>query len=269
MRNETSDVNVQECKNCNNHFQGTYCDICGQKVINERYTLKHLFNLTLDSFNVQKGLFYTAKMLFKNPGNLINEYLNGRSKDIYNPLKYLILIASVNALLMLWFNIFETNIANTNELLGEQPEGNKLQQLVSGYIKTYLNVFALLVLPFYSLVSKWVFKKYRLYYAEHLIINGYLFAQYLVLQMTLYLIFAAIPGFSKFSMAFSVIVFISYYTYSFRGVFKIRFFRSLLNSIVIYFLGFLLFMLFIVLVFVVVIVIMKLNGYDLKDLIQQ
>lgn len=261
-------LNEMECKNCKNTFYGSYCNNCGQKAIYERYTLKHLFNLTLDSFNLQKGLFYTLKMLFTNPGKVINDYLEGRSKDFYNPLKYLILIASINAILMLWFNIFETNIAAANELMGEDPEGNKLQQLVAGYVRTYLNVFALVVLPFYSLVSKWVFNKFRLHYAEHLIINGYLFAQYTLLQMTTYTLFSFIPGLSKLSMAFSVVVFITYYSYAFRGVFKIRFFKSLLSSILIYILGFVLFMLFIIVVLFIVILIMKLNGVDLKELIQ-
>lgn len=258
-----------ECKNCKSTFQGSYCSKCGQKVIHDRYTIKHLFNLTLDSFNLEKGLIYTVKMLFTNPGKVINDYLEGRSKDFYNPLKYLILIVSVNVVLMLWFGIFETNIENTNKLIGEDPEGNELQKIVAGYVRTYLNIFALVILPFYSLVSKWVFKKFKLYYAEHLIINGYLFAQFTLLQMVTYLLFSFIPGLSKISMAFSIFVFITYYTYAFRGIFKIKFFRSLLSSVVIYFVGFILFMLFIVAILMIVLFIMKLSGVSLKEFLIQ
>jgi hypothetical protein len=103
---------------------------------------------------------------------------------------------------MLWLDIFDTNVANTNELIGSDPEGNKLQQIMLRYFRTYLNVFSLIILPFYSLASKWVFKKYKLYYAEHLVIHGYLFAQYTLLQMITYVLFSAFPGLLKFSMVF-------------------------------------------------------------------
>lgn len=256
------------CKNCGNQFQGLYCNACGQKVIRKRYTLKHLLELVLESFNVERGLFYTVKLLFTDPGKLINNYLDGRTKDFYNPLKYLILIASLNAILMLWLDIFDTNVASTNELIGSDPEGNKLQKIILGYFRTYLNVFSLIVLPFYSLASKWVFKKHKLYYAEHLVIHGYLFAQYTLLQMITYLLFYAIPGLLKFSMPVAFVVFVSYYTYALKGVFNIRFFRSLLGAMIIFILGFVLFMLFFLLIMIIVIVVLRLTGYDLKELTQ-
>lgn len=268
MDSMNSSLIEEKCKNCDIYFKGSYCNNCGQKAIHERYTLKHLFNLTLDSFNLQKGFFFTVKMLLTNPGKVINGYLEGRSKDFYNPLKYLILIASINAVLMLWFGIFETNIEATNELLGEAPEGNNFQQLIAGYVRTYLNIFALLILPFYSLVSKWVFKKFKLYYAEHLIVNGYLFAQYTLLQMVTYLLFSFIPSFSKLSMAFSIVVFITYYTYAFIAIFKIRFFKSLVSAAVIYLLGFILFMFFIILILAIAVFVIHLSGFDLKELVQ-
>ena len=112
MNNEDPNKLTHEvvCKNCGNHFEGVYCNMCGQKVINERITIKHLFEITFDSFNIHRGLIYTIKLMFTNPGKLINDYLNGRTKDFYNPLKYLLLIASISALFMLWLNIFDANV---------------------------------------------------------------------------------------------------------------------------------------------------------------
>jgi hypothetical protein len=255
------------CKNCGNHFKGKYCNKCGQRVIGGRYTMKHLVHLVLDSFNLQKGFFFTYKMLFTNPGKLVNDYLDGRSRDFYNPLKYLILIASVNAILMLWFDVFDTNVATTNEFLGDEPEGNQLQQTLIRYMKSYLNLVSLFVLPFYSLVSKWVFSKYKLYYAEHLIINGYLFAQYITLQMFIYLLFTAIPALKDYAMPAAFIAFIAYYTYAFRRIFKIGLVGSLWRTIVIYVLGFLFFIIFITLVMTAVVIILKLSGRDLQQLV--
>lgn len=258
----------KRCKNCENILQGQYCNICGQKVIKERYTLKHLFGLVFESFNVERGLLYTVKMLFTNPGKLINDYLDGRTRDFYNPLKYLILIASINAVLMLWFDIFDTNVANTNELMGESREATKLQQILLDYLKMYLNIFSLLILPFYSLVTKWIFKKHKLFYAEHLVINSYLFAQYTLLQMLTYLTFSLFPGLSKLSMLVAAVLFIAYYTYALRGIFKIKLLKSFLNSLLVFLGGTLLFYSFIVVVSIIVILVLKLGGFDLKQLVQ-
>jgi hypothetical protein len=170
---------------------------------------------------------------------------------------------------MLWLDIFDTNVATTNELMGSDPEGNKLQQMILSYFRTYLNVFSLIILPFYSLASKWVFKKHKLYYAEHLVIHGYLFAQYTLLQMVTYILFSFFPGLLKFSMPVAFVIFVSYYTYALKGVFKIRFFKSLLGAVVIFILGFALFMIFILLVMIIVVIILKLTGYDLQALTQQ
>lgn len=257
-----------ECKNCKNHFQGFYCNQCGQKVIDNRITIKHLFEIAFDSFNIHKGLLFTIKLMFTNPGMLINDYLNGRTKDFYNPLKYLLLIASISALFMLWFNIFDANVENTNELMGIDPEVTKLQATITGYLKNFLHLLAILALPFYSLVSKWIFKKHKLHYAEHLTINSYLFAQITLIQIfTIFLVFI-IPDLSRFMLAIGIGIFIVYYTYALRGVFNIKLVKSFLSSIAIYVLGMFLMLLFIITITIIVMIVLKLSGVNLKELVQ-
>ncbi|PLX00116.1 MAG: hypothetical protein C0591_01830 [Marinilabiliales bacterium] len=261
-------TNEVECKNCSNHFQGLFCNQCGQKVIKERITIKHLFAIAFDSFNIHKGLLFTIKLMFTNPGKLINDYLNGRTKDFYNPLKYLLLIASISALFMLWFNIFDANVENTNEIMGLDREATKLQSAITGYMKNFLHIVAILALPFYSLVSKWIFKKHKLHYAEHLTINSYLFAQITFIQIfTIFLVFL-IPDLTKFMLAFGSVIFIIYYTYALRGVFNIKLIKSFLSSIAIYVLGLSLMLLFIVTLTIIVMIVLKFSGYNLKELVK-
>jgi len=254
------------CKNCNNHFSGSYCPECGQKVILERFTVKHLVNIFFDSFNVGKGLTHTFLLLFSNPGLLINNYLKGRTKDYYNPLKYLLLVAGINAVLIIWFGIFDNDIANTNELLGKGDEEDKLQTLINGFVKSYLSILSIAILPFYSLVSKWIFRKHKLFYAEHLIINGYLFAQYTIIQLITSLFFIYIPGLSGFTLLSQFVLFIVYFTYSLRSVFKTRFFKSLLASIIIYFLGMLLFFILLIIIGAIAGYFLSSMGYNFKEM---
>ena len=267
-KNTENPITEVICKNCNNHFHGMYCNQCGQKVINKRITIKHLFEIAFDSFNIHRGLLFTIKTLFTNPGILINGYLKGRTKDFYNPLKYLLLIASISALLMLWFKLFEANVQNTNELMGFEREATKLQSLVTGYMKNFLHLLAILALPFYSLVSKWIFKKHKLYYAEHLTINSYLFAQITLIQILPIFLAVLFPGLTKFMLAFGSVIFVAYYTYALRGVFHIKLFKSFLSSIAIYVFGVIMMMVFIVTLTIAVMIVLKLGGVDLKELVK-
>lgn len=253
------------CKNCQNHFQGLFCNQCGQKVINQRITIKHLFTIAFDSFNIHHGLLFTIKLMFTNPGKLINNYLQGRTKDFYNPLKYLLLIASINALLMIWFKVFDANVESTNEIIGLDDEASKFQMTIMTYVKKFLNFMAVISVPFYSLISKWIFKKWKLYYAEHLTINSYLFAQITLMQVLVILLIVLFPELAKSMFVFNAVIFIGYYTYALKGVFNIKILRSLLSSIVIYLLGMLMMMLFVIIVTFIVTIILSTIGTNVME----
>lgn len=256
------------CKNCQNHFHGSYCNLCGQKVINKRNTVKHFFDLIFDSFDVKRGVLYTCKLLFIKPGKLVNEYLDGRTKDYYNPLRYLVIITGLFAIFMIWFDVFDMNIETANELLGTGQEKTKLQSKILGYTERYLNIFPILILPFCALISKWIFKKYKLYYAEHLIINSFLFAQNLLIQILIIFVILFIPGLSTLFLYTGVVVFILYYTYALQGVFKIKLLKSFFSSTTIFVLGVLSFWLSLIIIAIISIIILMMFGVNLKELVQ-
>lgn len=267
---ENNDTTTNEivCKNCGHHFEGLYCSACGQKVISKRITIKHLFEITFDSFNIQRGLPFTIKLMFTKPGEVINGYLNGRTKDFYNPLKFLLLAASISALLMLWLDLFDANMENTNEFMGLDDETARFQKTINSYIKKFLQFVSLLTLPFFGLVSKWMFKKHRFYYAEHLTINSYLFAQITIIQIFVILLVYFVPALLKYMLAINSVVFISYYTYALKGVFKVKFGKSILSSVVIYVLGMFLMTLFIIIATIITMFIMHLLGVNISELMQ-
>ena len=269
IHNHKTAINENNCINCGNHFEGSYCNKCGQKVINARYTLKHFFNIVFDSIDINRGVLYTAKLLTRNPGKVINDYLKGKTKDYYNPLSYLLIIFGIYAIIMIWFNVIDTSIENSNELLGLEEKNTRFQSIVVVYMKRILSFMPVFILPFYSLISKWVFRKQKLYYAEHLIINCYLFAQYSLLLTLLVVVLIPFSELNRFVMLFGTVVFIAYYTYALRGVFKISFSSSLFRTLGIFVFGTLLFYIFLIVVMIVVIILLELSGISLKELIQQ
>ncbi len=175
-------------------------------------------------------------------------------------------MAGITAVLIIWFGIFDNDIANTNELLGKGDEEDKLQTLINGFVKSYLSIISIAILPFYSLVSKWIFRKHKLFYAEHLIINGYLFAQYTIIQLITSLFFIYIPGLSGFTLLSQFVLFIVYFTYSLRSVFKIKFFKSLFASIVIYSLGMLFFFILLIIIGAIAGYFLSSMGYNFKEM---
>jgi Protein of unknown function (DUF3667) len=88
------------CKNCNTPFQGTYCNQCGQHAI-QRFNFSYLWSLlSQDLFEVDRGLWHTMKDLTVRPGYMIHDFLNGKTRQYFSPLKYLIISIGVFYLMM-------------------------------------------------------------------------------------------------------------------------------------------------------------------------
>ncbi len=257
------------CKSCGTEYKGSFCNNCGQKNITERNTLKHFINIAFNCFDLNRGVIFTAISLFKNPGKVINDYISGKTKPYYNPLSYLFIIASIYALLMIWLNVFDSGFGDMKDILGHDEQQAKLQSVLNSYIKKYMSFISILILPFYSLISMWVLKRHKLNYAEHLIINSYFIAQYLLTITILILVLFLIPSVIKYVMLIGSVVYISYYSYSFKSVFKISIIRSLLASLATFIGGMVIFYVFIIIVTIIVLFIMSMVGIDVKNLIQQ
>ena len=69
-------------------------------------------------FNLEKGIFHTIKQLILNPGIVITEYLNGKTKAYYNPLKFLFLMAAISAFFAIISNTYDNSIELTHDISG-------------------------------------------------------------------------------------------------------------------------------------------------------
>lgn len=100
------------CKNCNHHFEGRFCNFCGQKANTNRLTWKEVFHYIPHAvLHLDEGFFYTTKQLAIRPGYAIREYLNGKRKQHYNPFLMLVLLAGLSSYLYVHFH-FQTIIAS-------------------------------------------------------------------------------------------------------------------------------------------------------------
>jgi len=270
MQEDTNnEKKVTKCKNCNSELVQNYCAHCGQKVYSERFTLKHIVESTFSSFSLDKGLVYTAIMLIKRPGKVVSDYLSGKTRRYFNPVNYFLVIAGITLLAMVWFNLFEHNAQSANQLLGIKDEEVAIQQQnMINFIKRYFNVFVLLIIPFFSMVSFWVFKKGRLLYSEHLIINCYLQAQIRLIALFLIPVLEIFPALYRFDLLINILLATVFYAYSFKQIFKTGNLKATLAGFFVSIGGIFLFFVAFMMLFILSVIILKVFGISVFELLK-
>lgn len=235
---------LENCKNCGTALNGIYCGNCGQKIISERITVKKIFrDIIAIITNVEKGFWYTTKKMFTAPGEVILDTIGGKTIRYYNPFRYAFIWATVSVLLTLWLGIFDIQQEEMQELMGVQNERQlAFQQAFNEQLKNYLNFFILLALPFTSFMSYLLLKKQKWNYAEHLILNAYVFGQNAVMGLLSQSIFSFFPQYLLWMMPIGYIINISFLTYVFKNTFKISGFSSFWRAVLTVILGFALFL---------------------------
>lgn len=264
---------ISQCPNCQSHTIDKYCSNCGQKIYRKRFTLRSFFEVIGNALNIERGFVHTLFWMFKNPGKVINDYLNGKTKAYFNPLNYVLIIAGIYAFLAISLNIIDTSYETTNSMLHADsaipsPETQELQQRWFDFVKRYANLIPLLMIPFASLFSKWFYNKRKLYFGEHLIINSYIFAQNLLISILFTPAVVLFPVLLKVFPVISICLTLMYFAYAFYRTFKQSVIKAFLGAISIYFGGFLLFMLLIMILVLIAAIAFKILGISPFDLIR-
>jgi len=145
------------CSICKQNYTSRYCPDCGQVKSTSRLTVLSLLNDIFSSFfSLEKSLFSNLVTLFKRPGFIINNYLDGYRNYHYSPFKLTIITSLCIAILFL--------ITDSRFFVLNISESSVQDQFL-------LLFFFVFLLSFTShIVYYWQWKKS---YLEHLIINLY------------------------------------------------------------------------------------------------
>ena len=179
------------CKNCGQQLNGNFCRQCGQKAKIDTINASYILNEVSDTFlQVNHGLFFTIKELYLRPGISIRDYLEGKRKNHFRPIGYVLLLSTIYALI--------ANLISETTFLGEivlgiaeggtNQETDALFNSVLHWIANNHAYSTVLFLPFFSLASFIAFKKYPYNFFEHFVINAYLSGQ----QAIIYSLFVLI-----------------------------------------------------------------------------
>lgn len=165
---------IDYCKTCSTPLRGKFCYVCGQRKIEERFTLKN----SLKSFvgvitNLDKGFLHTLLLMFTKPQKVLRDCLNGATVRYYHPFRYLFVLLTIQVLVMLY-------VIDMDQVLGGMVQPNngnstaqELQMNFTRNLMSYNHLMIAASLPILAL-SYWLMfgvKKYT--YGEQLIITSY------------------------------------------------------------------------------------------------
>jgi len=275
---------TENCKNCGSKNIDNYCSNCGQMVYQKRFTLKSYLISLFNLFSVEKGFFYSLIMLFIRPGILINDYLKGKTRIYINPLKYLLIVGGIFAFVMIKTDILDISYKTGNEIiynsteelqkeykeLQHKDQELKMQQNILSYLKKYVNIVPLFIIPFYSLVGLWFYRSRKLFYGEFLIIFSYTVAQTFLISVLilvpLVLIFTELKQFFPLISLISAIIYISYLLFK---TFDQSLILSAIKGVLVYTLGTILFWIALIILFILLAIALGLIGINLIDVLSQ
>ncbi|HEY0653619.1 MAG TPA: DUF3667 domain-containing protein [Chryseosolibacter sp.] len=183
------------CLNCSTKVIGHYCQECGQKTEDLRYTLKGLVkDLFFSAFHLEKkGLPNTVKRLTTEPGHAIREVLQGQRLSLYPPFKYLVLVGTLVIIFSLRYRFFhnEYTQVQSNDM-HQLPDWIYIPAMYQGFVEgffkfaedqaTLLNIAAIPIFAFFSFA--WL-SRGKFNFAENLILNTYITAQQLFFLLLL------------------------------------------------------------------------------------
>jgi hypothetical protein len=186
--------------------------------------------------NLERGILYTIWEMIKNPGEAMRRYLFTDRTGFIEPLKFLVLVIPIYLFLNFTFFSDVGMMADLQEgFVNGSKAGKeaKAQELIQGFLKQfeqYSNLVLLLTVPLAAIFSWLFFRKYRLNFAEHLVLNAYLYG-FLTFTCTLLLPLSWYSG-GGYSYAITFL-YLVYTTYFLRSFFQFSWWRAVANSILI------------------------------------
>ena len=93
------------CKNCNSEIHSTYCPTCGQPAKLERISGPYIRREIEHVLEIERGIFYTIKVLAIRPGQTIKTYLTENRSRLVKPIIFIIITSLIYTLLDHYFQI--------------------------------------------------------------------------------------------------------------------------------------------------------------------
>ena len=177
-----NDVICLNCKYLLND-QDHFCSSCRQRTKLGRLTIREIVSKFLSSvFNIDAPFPKTLSRMFFNPHLIVKEFINGRRKSYYAPVKYMVLCLFINILFgeIIGFDPIDNQRAMDSGTMDEQ---SIIGYKAGEFLSKYLNYF-LFILPFsIAVISKLFFWKSPYNFAERTAMGFYIAGQFILISI--------------------------------------------------------------------------------------
>ncbi len=171
------------CLNCENQFEGAFCNLCGQKAATHRFTMHEwLHEIPHSLFHIDNGFFHTFKALIVRPGNAVREYLEGKRKLLFSPFLYVLVLCGVYVVIS---HFFENPAEATKPL-----ELANMKEAIKSVEENYYKIIVVAMILPMTIASFLAYYKSGFNFAENLVLNAYLVGQLVIADLILILIAA-------------------------------------------------------------------------------
>jgi len=165
------------CKNCTQSFKGHYCNNCGQSADTHKLDVHFLWHdIQHGLLHFDKGILYSAKKLFTEPGITIREYIEGKRVRHFKPISLVIILATIYGLLC---HLFDIHIIVSEDHIEKANQYNE-------WSTSHFAWITLLTIPFYTVGTYVFFKSQGYNFIEFLIQNTYKASQRLFVHILLF-----------------------------------------------------------------------------------
>jgi hypothetical protein len=200
----------------------------------ERLSMDRLLESLLEHVHLDRGLGYTVKLLLLRPGQAIQEYLFVDRRRMMRPFTLLLLSVGVATFLSLKFLLEEGAVNQAGAELAAFPERvqGALLLALQG-IQQYFNLVYMSSLVPMTLASLLVFRAHRLNFAEHLVLNTFLFS----MQTIAYILFIPLLVLGESWVTWIVAIPVIYTVWFYRDVFGLGWRAAALRTVFVFALG--------------------------------
>lgn len=202
-------------------WQQDKIEVTQTKII-ERLTFRKIVLDIAASFNFEKGMLSTIKGLTIHPAKTIKSYLDKGRYEVTSPIKYFLLIVGLTILIGSLTNYYlidthdlQANLSNgleehvktktspdgtitTSKSYTFSPKNNiEIISFLNDMAIKYSNVFGLVTILIFSILSFLLFRSANYNFVEHLCINTYLYS-----HTSIWLLFLVIIGSQNIQLIF-------------------------------------------------------------------
>lgn len=223
---------VENCKSCDTEVTLNFCPNCGEAAKLKRIDGHYIMHEIEHVLHFERGILYTIKELFINPGQSIRKYISENRSRLVKPIIFIIVTSLIYTIISHYFHIEDeyvkqeglpANSAFVKILTWMQANYGYMNILTGGFIALWLKVF---------------FKKYGYNFFELLIMLCFV----LGISMLIFALFALIEGLIHIKLLnVAGIIGIIYLTWAVGNFFEKNKIGNYFKALLSYILGFIAF----------------------------